>query len=72
MPLARDKLLLVEGRDDREVVYQFCNPGTALGQAITKRYLDPSRAPAPAFRDWLLELFARPLDRSPGSHSEGQ
>lgn len=32
-------------------------PGTALGQAITKRYLDPSRHPAPAFRDWLLELF---------------
>lgn len=161
MPLTRDKVLLVEGRDDREVVYQFCNhhhidnqsmfsveakdgieslladlglrprtgisvlgvvvdadvdpgarwqqiedfllrlaqeedrllerarsavgeipaadrrfaaihhskatahtwlawqeePGTALGQAITKRYLDPSRDPAPAFRDWLLELF---------------
>lgn len=33
------------------------DPGTALGQAITKRYLDPSRDPAPAFRDWLLELF---------------
>lgn len=33
-------------------------PGTALGQAITKRYLDPSRHPAPAFRDWLLELFS--------------
>jgi hypothetical protein len=33
-------------------------PGTALGQAITKRYLDPTRSPAPAFRAWLLELFA--------------
>lgn len=32
-------------------------PGTALGQAITKRYLDPARAPAPAFRRWLIELF---------------
>ena len=32
-------------------------PGTALGQAITKRYLDPARPPAPAFRAWLLELF---------------
>jgi hypothetical protein len=35
-------------------------PGTALGQAITKRYLDPARAPAPAFRAWLLELFGSP------------
>lgn len=94
-----DRILLVEGRDDAEVVKQFCNhygidnrrlfrievkngieallddlrvrpkavihtwlawqeePGTALGQAITKRYLDPSRDPAPAFRNWLLELF---------------
>lgn len=33
-------------------------PGTALGQAITKRYLDPTRDPGPAFRKWLLELFA--------------
>lgn len=33
------------------------DPGTPLGQAITKRYLDPSRDPAPAFRDWLLALF---------------
>lgn len=32
-------------------------PGTALGHAITKRYLDPTRNPAPAFRAWLLELF---------------
>lgn len=135
-PAPHDKILLVEGRDDREVVFQFCNhhgidnpgparprlgiwmmpdnrvegmledfllrlvhehdplvgrardavtgipeaqrrfaptygskavahtwlawqqePGTALGQAITKRYLDPARAPAPAFRRWLLELF---------------
>lgn len=33
-------------------------PGTPLGLAITRRYLDPSRDPAPAFRDWLLALFA--------------
>jgi hypothetical protein len=33
------------------------DPGTPLGLAITRRYLDPSRDPAPAFRDWLLELF---------------
>jgi len=33
-------------------------PGTPLGLAITRRYLDPSRHPAPAFRDWLLDLFA--------------
>jgi hypothetical protein len=33
-------------------------PGTALGQAITKRYLDPTRSPALAFRAWLLGLFA--------------
>jgi hypothetical protein len=32
-------------------------PGTPLGQAITKRYLDPLRHPAPAFRAWLVELF---------------
>jgi len=32
-------------------------PGTPLGLAITRRYLDPSRDPAPAFRDWLLALF---------------
>jgi hypothetical protein len=33
-------------------------PGTPLGLAITRRYLDPARAPAPAFRYWLLALFA--------------
>lgn len=33
-------------------------PGTALGQAILKCYLDASRSPAPWFRSWLLELFA--------------
>lgn len=32
-------------------------PGTSLGLAITRRYLDPSRPPAPAFRSWLLDLF---------------
>ena len=32
-------------------------PGTSLGLAMTRRYLEPSREPALAFREWLLELF---------------
>lgn len=32
-------------------------PGTSLGLAMTRRYLEPSREPALAFRTWLLELF---------------
>lgn len=32
-------------------------PGTPMGQAITKRYLDPTRDPAPAFEAWLRDLF---------------
>lgn len=39
-------------------------PGTALGQAITKRYLDPTRNPAPAFRAWLLALFGLEAPRA--------
>lgn len=32
-------------------------PGTALGLAITRQYLDPSRNPAPEFKIWLEALF---------------
>ena len=32
-------------------------PGTPMGQAMTKRYLDPKIHPAPAFEAWLRELF---------------
>lgn len=36
------------------------NPGTPLGQAITKHYLDPTKEPAPSFKRWLLRLFDVP------------
>ena len=32
-------------------------PGTPLGLSITKRYLDPTRNPAPEFKAWLEKLF---------------
>ncbi len=32
-------------------------PGTSLGLSITRRYLDPTRNPAPEFRQWLEQLF---------------
>ena len=32
-------------------------PGTSLGISITKRYLDPTRNPAPEFKKWLEKLF---------------
>lgn len=32
-------------------------PGTALGLAITRNYLDPGQNPAPAFKTWLETLF---------------
>ena len=32
-------------------------PGTSLGLSITKRYLDPTRNPAPEFKKWLEKLF---------------
>ncbi len=32
-------------------------PGTALGLAITRNYLDPGQNPAPAFKIWLETLF---------------
>lgn len=32
-------------------------PGTALGLAITRNYLDPAQNPAPAFKTWLETLF---------------
>lgn len=34
-------------------------PGTSLGLSITRRYLDPTRNPAPEFRRWLENLFIR-------------
>ena len=33
------------------------DPGTSLGIAITRRYLDPTRNPAPEFKKWLEDLF---------------
>ena len=32
-------------------------PGTSLGLSITRRYLDPTRNPAPEFKQWLEKLF---------------
>ena len=32
-------------------------PGTSLGISITRRYLDPTRNPAPEFKKWLEDLF---------------
>lgn len=32
-------------------------PGTPLGLSLTRRYLDPARSPAPAFKLWLEKLF---------------
>lgn len=32
-------------------------PGTPLGLAITKQYLDPTQNPAPEFKSWLERLF---------------
>ena len=73
MPAKPGRILLVEGVEDREVVYQFCNyrskalihtwlawqedPGTPLGLAVTKRYLDGDHALAQQFVQWLLRLF---------------
>ena len=36
-------------------------PGTSLGISITKRYLDPTRNPAPEFKKWLEKLFVEDL-----------
>ncbi|MGF1538811.1 MAG: DUF3226 domain-containing protein [Elainellaceae cyanobacterium] len=33
------------------------DPGTPLGLSITRRYLEPTRNPAPAFKAWLEALF---------------
>lgn len=32
-------------------------PGTSLGLSIRRRYLDPTRNPAPEFKEWLEKLF---------------
>jgi hypothetical protein len=41
------------------------DPGTPLGLAITRRYLDPNRANAEAFLNWLTELFLPRTTLSP-------
>ena len=47
-------------------------PGRPFGQAVTKRYLDAGRAPAPLFASWLQRLFeADPEEPGSGAVPEG-
>lgn len=61
--IPEEEKLFVDAKRSKAVIHTWLawqpEPGTSLGLAITRSYLDPSRTPAPEFRQWLEDLFVR-------------
>jgi len=53
--------LFGETKQSKAIIHTWlawqAEPGTPLGLAIARRYLDPTRNPAPEFKVWLESLF---------------